>query len=201
MINIDSIQNLNIPGFKPITKQGEVVGVRGRTLSAKKRRWMLPKLASYGVHTIIDLRWGDHSENFPDACRDAGIVYAHFPLDKSTTPNKVVIAQLPDFITTISQGGFYISCALGLHRTDIALALYYLFCPDAHEPPVLYGHIRDGKLHIDDIFMRAGSVYHNLTDLDKTLLGWNTAFEHGFDERKKSLRKHQEKHFDIYNST
>ena len=99
MINFDSIQSLNIPECKPIITRNEIIGIRGRTLSAKKRRWMLPELATSGVHTIIDLRWGDHSDIFSIACRDAGIAYVHFPLDKSTTPNALVVSLLPSFIS------------------------------------------------------------------------------------------------------
>ena len=142
-----------------------------------------------GISTIIDLRAGDSSNSFNDACKDAGLDFLHFPIDKFRTPSALIIKNLPTFIRTIDAGGFYIACALGLHRTDIALSVYYLFNPEVCEPPVLYGRVRDGKLKYDDIFQRAGSIYHNLTDADKILLGWDDAFDNEFHNRKKILLK------------
>jgi len=189
---IDIIKSLNIPELRFIEENSMVIGLRGRTLSAPKKRWLLEKLKSVGVYKVIDLRAGDHSDSYPLACEDAGLDYFHFPVDRFRTPDAVIIAKLPMFIKTIKSGGFYISCALGLHRTDIALSLYYLFNPQAKESPVLYGHIREGKLRYDDIFQRAGSIYHKLTEDDKNRLGWDKAFDCGFQNRKKALLKHQE---------
>jgi hypothetical protein len=193
-IDVDGISSLNIPEMRFIIENTAVIGVRGRTLSAPKKRWLLDKLRDAGVEIIIDLRAGDHSDSFPLACEEAGLKYFHFPVDRSRTSDAVIIANLPEFIKVISRGGFYISCALGLHRTDIALSLYYLFNPMATEPPVLYGHFRDGKLKYDDIFQRAGSIFHNLTEADKTCLGWDDAFDRDFANRKKVLVKHQDEY-------
>jgi len=192
-INIDvgCISSLNTPELRFITSGSIVVGVRGRTLSAPKRRWVLKKMKAAGIETIIDLRAGDHSDNYPVACEEAELKYFHFPVDRSRTPDAIIIKKLPCFIDTINNGCFYISCALGLHRTDIALSLYYLFNPNAKEPPVLYGHIKeDGTLKYDDIFQRAGSIYHYLTEEDKSHLGWDDSFDAEFLIRKKSLITH-----------
>jgi len=193
-ITIDplSLSALNIPSLKLIYSDSTLIGVRGRTLSAKKSRWKLNLLKAAGIDRMIDLRAGDHSEGFPAACIEAGLEYFNFPIDRSRTPDSVIIDNLPAFIEKIDKGKFYISCALGLHRTDIALSLYYLFNPYAKEPPILYGHIVDGKLKYDDIFHRAGSIYHNLTEADKDRLGWDKIFDENFANRKKALLKHQE---------
>ena len=78
-----------------------------------------------------------------------------------------------------------------MHRTDIALSLFYIFHPKAQTPPILYGHVSDGKLRYDDIFQRAGSIYHNLTEADKARLGWGDTFDREYAERKKALREQQ----------
>ena len=144
-----------------------------------------------GISTVIDLRAGDSSGSFHEACKEAGLDFLHFPVDRFRTPSAVIIENLPAFIKTVDMGGFYIACALGLHRTDIALSLHYIFNPLASEPPVLYGHIRDGKLRYDDIFQRAGSIYHSMTEADKKRLGWDNTFDREFIIRKTNLLKHQ----------
>jgi len=84
-----------------------------------------------------------------------------------------------------------------VYWTDIALSLYYLFNLVAKEPPILYGHIRDGKLRYDDIFQRAGSIYYKLTVTDKNRLGWDETFDREFINRKKALIKHQYNYLDV----
>ena len=196
-IDIDSLLGLNIPSFRVIVEDSVTVGVRGRTLSSPNRRWMLKRIKTAGINTMIDLRAGDLSDSFASDCEEAELEYLHFPMDKFRTAAAVIISNLPKFIQTINSGKFYISCALGLHRTDIALSLHYIFDPKNHEPPVLYGHITDGKLRYDDIFQRAGSIYHNLTEADRKQLGWDDSFEQEYAARKKELIRWQEKYINL----
>jgi hypothetical protein len=196
-IDAEGLLSLSIPSLRLITKNSEVIGARGQTLSALRKRWLLKELRSKGIDTVIDLRAGDHSDSFPLACAEAGLECFHFPVDRSRTPDAVISGKLPSFIEKINSGGFYISCALGLHRTDIALSLYYMFSPEATEPPVLYGHIRDGKLRYDDIFQRAGSIKHRLTQAERANLGWDETFEREFAIRKKSLLLYQEDYLNV----
>ena len=191
-INTNALYSLNIPNFKPITLNSETIGFRGATLSAQKRRWMLKEIRLYGIHTYADLRAGDHSDSFPLACKDADIRYLHLPTDKFRTPDTVIISNLFVLAEMISAGGFYISCALGLHRTDMALSLNYLFNPKINEPPILYAPLDDGRLRYRDIFGRAGSVYRTLTEKDKESLGWGDLFDYEYVNRKEKLKKHQE---------
>jgi len=193
-INVERISDFEIPELRFITEDSGIIGVRGRTLSSPKKAWLLSELKAAGIETVIDLRAGDHSDSYPQACDEAGLRYLHFPIDRFRTPDSIIISNLLAFIETINTGGFYISCALGLHRTDIALSLYYLFYPKAKEPPTLYGHIReDGTLKYDDIFQRAGSVFHSLTDADKERLGWDDSLITEFVNRKKNLLNYQKR--------
>ena len=198
-IIIDPIFAKYIPSFRPITVNSKTIGFRGRTLSAKKRRWLLEKMKKNGIDTIIDIRAEDQSDDFPSACQKAELKYFHFPIDKSRTPDKDIIEKLSTFIETINNGRFYISCALGLHRTDIALSIYYIFNPNTQEPPVLYGHIVDGNLKYDDIFQRVGSIYRSLKKMGKNPLGWDDSFEQEYNKRKKSLLEYQKKYLENFN--
>jgi len=190
-MDISGLSLLNIPNFKPITLNSEVVGFRGATLSAPKRRWMLREIKQYGIHTYADLRAGDHYDIVRLACEDADIKYLHLPTDKFRTPDAVIISNLFALAEIIAVGGFYISCALGLHRTDMALSLNYLFNPRINEPPILYAILDDGRLRYHDIFQRAGNVYRTLSEKDKENLGWGDSFENEYINRKRILQEYQ----------
>ena len=183
---------LNIYNLRPITLHSSLIGVRGVTLSAPKRRRILKEIQQYGIHTYADLRAGDHSNTFPLACEDAGLKYVHLPTDKFRTPDRVIISNLFMLADIIVAGGFYISCALGLHRTDMALSLHYLFNPKINEPPMLYAPLDDGRLRYRDIFLRAGSVYRALSEGDKERLGWGDSFDSEYANRKIRLKEYQE---------
>lgn len=192
-MDIKKLGSLNIPNFKPIFLCSEVIGFRGATLSAPKRRRLLTEIKQFGIHTYADLRAGDHSDCFPLACEEAGLAYVHLPTDKFRTPNAVIISNLFILAGIIAEGGFYISCALGLHRTDMALSLHYLFNPRINEPPILCAPLDDGRLRYRDIFGRAASVYRELSEKDKVRLGWGDSFESEYINRKNILKEFQER--------
>ena len=194
-IDADQLLGLNIPNLRLITRNGIAVGVRGESLSGRNRRylWAVKKC---GIDTIIDLRTADHTMKFRPACEAAGYQYFNFPVDQSYTFDEEVLRNLPLLIKTIDQGGFYLACALGLHRTDIALTLCWLFVPQAQEPPILYGHHREGTFKCEDIYRRANSLYRALTQEDKDRLGWDEVFDKGFEQRKKLLTTTQNNYID-----
>jgi len=110
-----------------------------------------------GVCRLIDLRTADHNDKLMAACQLRGIEYYHFPVDSCVQDPGELARNLPELFHLIDDGGFYISCQQGLHRTDIALALYYFF-HDAREVPVMVGHIRKGALRCDDIMRRINAM-------------------------------------------
>lgn len=152
---------------------------------------MLRELKNCGIRTYADLRAKNSPDDFPLACEDAGIEYLHLPTDKFRTPDRVIISNIFLLAKLFEDGDFYISCQLGLHRTDMALSLHYIFNPTADEPPILNAPLQDGKIRYRDIFLRAGSVYRSLTEEDKELLGWDVSFENEYINRKKTLRVYQ----------
>jgi len=189
-IDMDKLIAFGIPNLKAVKENGTIIGVRGESLSGKNRKylWAVKKA---GIDSIIDLRATDHSRSFKSICEAAGYSYLHFPVDQAHTSDEKIIQNLPLLIETINQGGFYIACAMGLHRTDIALALCWLFNPKAQEPPILHGHHRNGIFRFEDIYRRANSVYRSLTGEDKAAWGWDEDFNRDFNARKKILTRMQ----------
>ena len=59
---------------------------------------------------------------------------------------------------------------MGLHRTDMALSIYWMFhgADNGMNPPILKGHIADGELVFDrlnnKVFIRLNSLYAYLME-------------------------------------
>ena len=146
------------------------VGARGTTLSShhNMRHWQT--IVDSGVRTIIELRDADHSDRLCKMCETYGIGYFAFPLDSHSVPNEVIASRLQEFFKQVDKGDFYIACAMGLHRTDMALSIYWMFygADIGINPPILKGHIENGKLVLDrlnnKVFRRLNSLYDYLVD-------------------------------------
>lgn len=162
--------------------------VRGETLFAYKNRQWLPVVHDAGVTTIIDLRTADQTARYANMCRVAGIQYHHIPIDSCIQADKNVIRGMPLLFSLLDKGDCYISCQQGRHRTDIAVALYYMFHDGLSIPPLLYGHFKqDGTLRIEDIMRRMHSVLNALSPDDKKVLGIPIDYESTFLHKKKHL--------------
>lgn len=164
-------------------------GVRGRTLSARNSCWLLPQIKKCGVKVIIDLRTADHTDRYEQKVLAAGLEYRHIAIDSKNTDVREIIDLLPSFFDWLDAGDFYLACAMGLHRTDIALAIYYVFHPDVplENAPELKGHKKDGKLRCDDIARRLNSIMKSLTEDDCKRMGLSADYEKTFIHRKKYL--------------
>lgn len=99
-------------------------GVRGTTLSShhNMRHWQT--VVQSGIKTIVELRDNDHSDRLCQMCEKYGIRYFAFPMDSHSIPDEVIATNLQEFFRIIDDGNFYIACAMGLHRTDLALTIY-----------------------------------------------------------------------------
>lgn len=164
-------------------------GVRGRTLSASSSGWLLPKVREAGVDTVIDLRTADHTDKFDRKVVATGMDYHHIAIDSKGTAASDVLSDLPQLFALLDRGRFYIACAMGLHRTDIALAAYYVFHPSVpfDHVPELRGHRKEGRLRVDDIARRLNSIMRALTPSDRSALGLPDDYELEFIRRKKTL--------------
>ena len=145
-------------------------GVRGTTLSSRHNMRYWQTVVDSGIRTIIELRDEDHSDRLCRMCEIHGIRYFAFPMDSHSVPNEVIASRLQEFFELIDNGDFYIACAMGLHRTDMALAIYWMFhgADNGMKPPILRGHIADEKLVLDrlnnKVFRRQNSLYMYLTE-------------------------------------
>ena len=174
-------------------------GVRGITLSSRHNMRYWQKVVDSGIRTIIELRDEDHSDCLCRMCDTYGIRYFAFPMDSHSVPNKVIASQLHEFFELIDNGDFYIACAMGLHRTDMALAIYWMFhgADNSMNPPILRGHIVDGELVLDrlnnKVFRRLNSLYAYLMDNNVIHIPNRETFA----QRKKDLIDFNRRHISM----
>lgn len=187
-VDFEKLKSLNIPNLEVVENKG----VRGESLSADRNYKFLPKIKQYGIQQVIDLRTADYTEKFAKKCENFGLKYTHIPIDSKKTSPREILDNLPKLFGLLDNGQYYIACAQGRHRTDIAFAMNYLFNPKTKEVPTMYGHVKDGKMRYDDIFARANSLMKNMTQADKDKLGWTKEFEEEFKIRKQNLIKFNE---------
>ena len=74
-----------------------------------------------------------------------GLEYFHYPVDNTHETITEMVARFPAFCELIDRGDFYIACAMGLHRTDIALCTYWVFyaADKGVVPPPLRGYRKE----------------------------------------------------------
>lgn len=189
LINFEALKSLGIPNLQNLNNKG----VRGESLSSSKNYKFLSKLKENGIDTVIDLRTADYTEKFKIKCDSFGLKYVHIPIDEKATPDREILDNLPKLFSEFEKGHFYAACAQGRHRTDIALALNYIFNPKSSSvPPKMYGHIKADKFRCQDIFTRVNSLYKSMTVQDRAKLGWTEEFEKDFALRKKKLKTFNE---------
>ena len=174
-------------------------GVRGTTLSShhNMRHWHI--VVDSGIRTIIELRDEDHSDRLCKMCEMYGIRYLAFPMDSHSIPNEVIASRLREFFELVDNGDFYIACAMGLHRTDMALSIYWLFhgADNGMNPPILRGHIANGELVLDrlnnKVFRRLNSLYNYLVENNIIPVPDRNTFA----QRKRDLIDFNQRHLSI----
>ena len=139
-IYIDRIMGTSIPDIHPVYG-----GVRGKTMSSRQQGYAWPIIKKAGIHTIIDLRNDGVNQRMTKLCEEFGLEYFYYPVDNKAEMIESMVELFPSFCERIERGGFYIACALGLHRTDIALCLYWVFygADKGIAPPELWGYLRE----------------------------------------------------------
>ena len=181
----EKLKSLPIADLAPVYAGG----VRGRTLSGRGSVHMLGQVRDAGVRVVIDLRTHDHTDRFDRNVADAGLEYFHLPIDRQKTDVHEIIAALPKLFALLDEGDFYMACAMGLHRTDIAIALYYVFHPSVpcENVPEMRGHRKNSQFRCEDIAARLNSVMRSLTPGEFALLGLPSDYETEFCRRKQLL--------------
>lgn len=160
-MNYTRLQQTNIPDLAPVYG-----GVRGRTMSARHQAFAWPALQEAGITTIIDLRKNDSTDRLPAACERYGMRYFHYPVATSSEAVARMAELFPQFCQLIDAGGFYIACAMGLHRTDIALNAYWLFyaADKGVQPPEIRGYRQEDGRTTDKINRVLNALYATFTE-------------------------------------
>ena len=160
-MNFARLQQTHIPDLAPIYG-----GARGRTMSSRHQGYAWRALAEAGITTIIDLRKQDHTDRLPTLCAQYGMRYFHYPVDTSAEVIQQMVTIFPDFCKHVDKGNFYIACAMGLHRTDIALCVYWLFygADQGLNPPDIHGYRQEDGHRIDKIMRVLNTMYQTFTE-------------------------------------
>ena len=139
MLDIERMIQTNIPDIAPVYG-----GVRGRTISSHKQAYAWKTVVAAGLKQVIDLRKDYSADRYPELCRQYGVDYFHYPIDNDQETIAKMVELFPEFCKKIDQGDFYIACAMGLHRTDIALCTYWVFyaADKGIAPPEIRGYRR-----------------------------------------------------------
>ena len=163
MIDIERIIQTGIPDIAPVYG-----GVRGRTMSSKHQSFAWEDIVEAGVNCIIDLRDADRSERFPRTCSHFGLEYFNYPVDNTASTITQMVELFPQLCELINQGDFYIACAMGLHRTDIALSTYWVFHGADNEiaPPTIRGYRQEQWHNTNKIMRVLNAFYKYKTELD-----------------------------------
>ena len=160
-------------------------------MSGRGSNWLLDKVREAGVKTIIDLRTADQTDRYYHNVMEAGMEYHSIPIDSKATDVHQIIASLPRLFELMDRGNFFMACAMGRHRTDIAIALYYVFHPTVpiDTVPEMKGHrnVEKKEFRYDDIAARLNSVMTSMTIEERDMLGLDAGYETEFKCRKKHL--------------
>jgi hypothetical protein len=82
-----------------------------------------------------------------------------------------MVELFPEFCALIDKGCFYISCAMGLHRTDIALCTYWVFygADKGIAPPPIRGYRKDKGMKTIKIMRVLDAMYDRITSQNGTV--------------------------------
>lgn len=160
-MDIDRLLQTQIPDIAPVYG-----GVRGRTMSSRHQAYAWPTLVEAGVKTVIDLREKDYSDRLPKLCEQYGLAYFHYPVEYSKEGIAKMMGLFPTLCGLIDKGDFYIACAMGLHRTDIALCTYWMFyaADKGIAPPSIKGYRKEDGHDTNKIMRVLNAFYNQLTE-------------------------------------
>ena len=136
-LDVEKVLSTGIPDLAPVYG-----GFRGRTLSSTRQLHAWNTMIEAGINQVIDLRADYTSDFYSELCRKSGIQYFHYSVSYEEVENMAI--HFPEFCSLIDNGRFYIACAMGLHRTDIALCTYWVFyaADKGIAPPEIRGYRR-----------------------------------------------------------
>ena len=142
-------------------------GYRGRTLSSPRQAEAWPVLVNAGIRLVIDLRADYTADVYEQLCSRYGVMYYHYPVAEDEDSVRSMVAGFNEFCQLLDAGQFYISCAMGLHRTDIALSLYWVFhaADKGAPPPVLKGYVGSTSKRIGKLMRMVNTMQERLFNM------------------------------------
>ena len=111
----------------------------------------LEKLKNAGIKTIIDFRAADVcSPKAIAMAEDMGFKYVRFTIDDTWSAKE--LEDMAKYIQAVNEGDFIAGCANGQARTDLAMAINYVFNPKAQNAPEFYyGNVnRSSRVSVRD---------------------------------------------------
>ena len=160
-LDIERIMATNVPDIHPAYG-----GVRGKTMSSRGLGYAWPVIKEAGVDTIIDLRNDGANPRMMALSEEYGMEYFYYPVDNRVDMIRSMVDMFPELCRHIDHGCFYIACAMGLHRTDIALCAYWVFygADRGMEPPVLRGYLKESGHDTSKILRVLNAFYDELAN-------------------------------------
>ena len=180
--DVDRILATNIPDLAQVYS-----GFRGRTLSSTRQLHAWNTMIESGINQVIDLRADYTSDFYSELCKRSGISYFKYPVAYEDVWIAKMVELFPEFCKIIDNGRFYIACAMGLHRTDIALCTYWMFyaADKGIAPPPICGYRKDKGLTTNKIMRVLNAVYKYMTEKN----GVEPISEIIFHERKEIIKE------------
>lgn len=160
-LDVEMIMSTRIPDLAQVYG-----GFRGRTLSSTRQLHAWNTMIESGINQIIDLRADYSSDFYSELCERSGINYFKYPVAYEDVWVAKMVELFPEFCKLIDNGRFYIACAMGLHRTDIALCTYWVFyaADKGIAPPPICGYRKDKGLTPNKIMRMLNAVYKYMTE-------------------------------------
>ena len=180
-LDIEKALATNIPDIHPAYG-----GLRGRTLSSHRMLHSWNTLVEAGLKQVIELRADYTSPHYENLCKSSGVAYFRYPVAKDLSSIMEMVDLFPRLCKIIDRGNFYIACTQGLHRTDIALCLYWVFyaADKGIAPPPLRGYLEEEGRKPDKIIRALNAFYKCKAERD----GSKPIPEEMFKERKDIIR-------------
>ena len=163
MLDIERIIQTGIPDIAPVYG-----GVRGRIISSRRLAYAWKTVVEAGVRQVIDLRKDYCEDRYPELCRQYGVDYFYYPIDNDRETIIKMVELFPQLCEKINNGDFYIACALGLHRTDIALCTYWVFyaADKGIAPPPIRGNRQEDGHNTNKIMRVLNAFYQYKAEVD-----------------------------------
>lgn len=162
-------------------------GLRGKTpLSARGKGldFRLKKIKESGINTIIDLRAKSECSSIArDSLNKLKLNYVNFPVgDLNWT--SASLDDITRYIQAVQKGDFYVGCANGQARTDLAVAINYVLNPLSENlPKFYYGSASSSRVSVKDNLTSILKLVDEKPDIIKTW-GWKS-----YDDFKCNVSK------------